>query len=64
MKARCIRTTVVKLELTEAEVIWLKDYMQNSLMTDEDTHTKNMREKFFTTLSGVILEEEKENEQY
>ena len=62
MKAVTIRTIVVKLELTEAEALWLKDYTQNSLIISEDTYTKNMREKFFTTLSGVILEEEKENE--
>ena len=62
MKATTIRTTVVKLELTEAEALWLKEYTQNSLMSDEDTYTKNMREKFFTAISDALLAEERENE--
>ncbi|MDY0301491.1 MAG: hypothetical protein RBQ99_07910 [Trichlorobacter sp.] len=62
MKAVTIRTTVVKLELTEAEALWLKDYTQNSLISNEDTYTKNMREKFFTAISDTLLVEEKENE--
>ena len=62
MKAVTIRTTVVKLELTKAEALWLKDYTQNSLITSEDTYTKNMREKFFTAISDALLVEEKENE--
>jgi len=62
MKATTIQNTVVKLELTEAEALWLKDYTQNSLIPSEDTYTKNMREKFFTAISDALLAGESEDD--
>ena len=53
MKATQKREVTIHLELTEAEAVWLKAYMQNGFMEPEPDDVAEMRRNFFEALNSV-----------
>jgi hypothetical protein len=54
MLARAEKQIKIVLELTEKEALWLQGYMQNALLLDEDSQTREKREQFFNVLKNEL----------
>jgi hypothetical protein len=52
MKIQIEQKVTVILELTEAEALWLKVHLQNSVDPDEDRYNGEMRSRFWNALNS------------